>query len=85
MAYTGNVINIYKDGVKVFEYCSGYADMESAEKMTADKYFYLYSCSKLTTTIAALQLYEKGLFLLSDPLYDFIPEFKEMTVRKTAE
>ncbi len=28
----GNVINIYKDGVKVFEYCSGYADMESAEK-----------------------------------------------------
>lgn len=78
----GNVINIYKDGEKVFEYCSGYADMESAEKMTADKYFYLYSCSKITTTIAALQLYEKGLFLQSDPLYDFIPEFKEMTVRK---
>lgn len=78
----GNVISIYKDGKKVFEYCSGFSNIESGEKMTADKYFYLYSCSKITTTLAAMQLYEKGMFLLNDPLYDFIPEFKDMTVRK---
>lgn len=77
----GNVVNVYKDGRKVFEYTSGYSNIEEDEKMTADKWFYLYSCSKITTCLAALQLYEKGTYLLDDPLYDFIPEYKEMTVK----
>ena len=77
----GNVVNVYKEGKKVFEYTSGYSDIEKEEKMTADKWFYLYSCSKITTCLAALQLYEKGIYLLDDPLYDFIPEYKEMTVK----
>jgi len=77
----GNVVNVYKDGRKVFEYTSGYSNIEKEERMTADKWFYLYSCSKITTCLAALQLYEKGIYLLDDPLYDFIPEYKEMTVK----
>lgn len=77
----GNVVNVYKDGKKVFEYASGYSNIEKEEKMVADKWFYLYSCSKITTCLAALQLYEKGMYLLDDPLYDFIPEYKEMTVK----
>lgn len=31
--------------------------------------------------MAALQLYEKGYFLLDDPLYDFIPEYRDMYVK----
>lgn len=77
----GNVMVIYKDGNPVFEYASGYSDIEKGEKMTPDKYFYIYSCSKITTTLIALQLLEKGLYKLDDPLYDFIPEFKDMYVK----
>lgn len=55
--------------------------MENKIKMNGDELFNIYSCSKVATVTAALQLYEQGYFLLSDPLYDFIPEFKEMFVK----
>ena len=77
----GNVVNIYKDNQLVFEYCSGYSDIEAGERMTPDKNFFLYSCSKITTTLAALQLYEKGYYLLDNPLYEFIPEFRELYIK----
>lgn len=81
----GNVIVIYKDGEAIFEYTSGYSDIEKKELMTSDKYFYLYSCSKITTCLAALQLLEKGVYGLDDPLYDFIPRFKELYVKNGSD
>ena len=74
----GNSAVVYKDGKKVFEYGSGYSNLENKTPMSADDLIYIYSCSKVATVTAALQLYEKGKFLLSDPLYDFIPEFKDV-------
>ena len=60
----GNVVNIYQNGEKIFEYASGYSDLEKKEQMTPDLWFYLYSCSKITTCLAALQVFEQGLYLL---------------------
>lgn len=77
----GNSAVIYKDGKKVFEYGSGYSDLDAKTPMTADNLIYIYSCSKIATVTAALQLYERGYFLLDDPLYDFIPEFKDMYLK----
>ena len=77
----GNAAKIYLGGKEVFSYASGYADLEAGEKMTTEHMVNIYSCSKPATVTAALQLYEKGLFLLDDPLYEFIPEFREMTVK----
>jgi hypothetical protein len=77
----GNAAKIYLDGEEVFSYASGYANLETGEKMTPEHMINIYSCSKPATVTAALQLYEKGLFLLDDPLYEFIPEFREMTVK----
>ena len=77
----GNSIVIYKDGKKVFEYSSGYSDLEKKIKKTGEEQLYIYSCSKVATVTAALQLYEQGKFLLSDPLYEYLPEFKKMYVK----
>lgn len=73
----GNSVVIYKDGKKVFEYSSGYSDLEKKIKKTGEEQLYIYSCSKVATVTAALQLYEQGKFLLSDPLYEYLPEFKK--------
>lgn len=80
----GNSIVIFKDNKKVFEYSSGFSDVENSVEMNGSELFNIYSCSKVATVIAALQLYEKGLFVMSQPLYDIIPEFKDMYV-KTAD
>ena len=76
----GNGVKVCLEGKEVFSYTSGYADVENKIPMTLDHYVNIYSCSKVATVTAALQLYEQGKFLLDDPLYAFIPEFKEMTI-----
>lgn len=80
----GNTVKVYLGKDMVFDYSCGYSDMENKIKMTGDEYFNLYSCSKIATVTAALQLVEKGLVLLTDPLYEYIPEYKEMYI-KTAD
>lgn len=81
----GNTIIVYKDNQKVFDYSSGYADMENKVKMQGSEFFNIYSCSKPATVVAALKLYEQGKFLMSDPLYEYIPEFKDMYIKENED
>ncbi len=72
---------IYKSGECILRYINGYSDLENKVKMKGNERYNIYSCSKLITCTAALQLWEKGLFSLDDKLSDYMPEFKEMTVK----
>lgn len=76
----GNAISVCLGGKEIFSGTSGYADLEHKIPMTVDHYINIYSCSKVATVVAALQLYEQGKFLLDDPVYEFIPEYREMTI-----
>jgi len=77
----GNEISVCIGNKEVFRYASGYFDYEKKIPMETDKWlFNIYSASKPATVTGAMQLYEKGLFLLDDPLYDFIPEFRDLYI-----
>ena len=78
----GNSITVYLENKPVFTYQSGYSDVEHQIPMQGGELFNIYSCSKPCTVTAALQLYEKGFFLLDDPLYEYIPAFRDMTVAR---
>ena len=78
----GNTVKVYLGGKEVFSYSSGFADLETKEPMTSEHWLNLYSCTKIATVTAALQLFEKGVFLLDDPLYEYLPEFKQMLVKQ---
>ena len=77
----GNSICVCVDNKEVFSYQVGYENYEKKIAMSDDKLFNIFSCSKPVTVSAALQLYEKGAFLLDDPLYDFIPEYRYMHIK----
>ena len=77
----GNTIKVYFENNLVFDYSCGLSDIEKQTPMTGDEYFNLYSCSKVTTVTAALQLIDKGLLMLGDPLYEYIPEYKDMYIK----
>lgn len=77
----GNSAIVYYKGEKVFEYSSGYSDVESKTPMKGDELLNIYSCSKPVTCVAALQLYEQGKFALDDPISEYIPEYEEMYVK----
>ena len=72
---------VYKDGKCVLRHMGGYADPENNIPMRGNEKYYIYSCSKLITCVAAMQLWEKGLFSLDDDIATYLPAFKEMTVK----
>lgn len=72
---------VYKDGKCILRYMNGYSDLENKIKINGNERYNIYSCSKVITCTAALQLMEKGLFSLEDRLSDYMPEFMEMTVK----
>lgn len=70
-------------GETVFTHRAGVRDLETNEPIRPHDHFYLYSASKLATCTAVLQRLEAGDFLLTDPVGEYLPAFKEMTVRHT--
>lgn len=58
----------------------GMANIESSRAMRNDDMFRLYSMTKPLVSVALLMLYEEGKFQLSDPLEQYIPEFRNLKV-----
>ncbi|MDM5327760.1 serine hydrolase domain-containing protein [Neobacillus sp. CF12] len=76
----GCACSVTHQGKTVFEDYFGYADLETEKPILRDTIYRIYSNTKLVTCVAALILYERGLFLLNDPLEDYLTEFKEPKV-----
>ena len=53
---------------------------EGPEPLRDDAIFRIYSMTKPITTVAAMMLYERGLFQLKDPVHAYIPEFRKLRV-----
>lgn len=81
MGVPGFDLAVYKGGDCILRYMNGYSDIENKIKMQGNERCNIYSCSKVITCVAALQLWEKGLFSLEDKLSDYMPEFEEMMVK----
>ena len=79
--YPGNSVKIYHNHSQVYEYATGYADTEEKTPFSTSTFVNLYSTTKVITCACAMTLFEKGKFLMTDPLYYYIPEFKDMMVR----
>lgn len=81
MGLPGFDIIVYKDGQCIWRYQNGFSDAALQKPFTGQERYNIYSCSKVITVTAAMQLWEKNLFSLDDPLYLYMPEFEKMTVR----
>lgn len=69
---------VYHKHKQAYRYFCGYSDLENRLPLTGDELYFMYSCTKFVTCVAALTLYEKGVYLLSDPVYKYIPEWKNV-------
>ena len=58
----------------------GMADKETGKPIEADTIFRIYSMTKPITSVAAMMLWEKGAFELTDPISKWLPEFAEPRV-----
>lgn len=77
----GTDIVIYKDHNEIFRYQSGYDNVNKGTPVRPDALYYMYSCTKVATCVAATQLIERGEILASDPVYAYFPEYADIKVR----
>lgn len=61
----------------------GLMDVERGTPVSRDTIFRIYSMTKPITSIAMMQLYEQGRFLLDDPVHKYIPSWKNRRVFKS--
>ena len=73
---------IYQDHRRVFRHTAGYADAGKTRPITPDTTYWLFSATKLSTCTAVMQLVEKGLIGLDDPVSKYLPEYGRLKVKK---
>ena len=64
---------------------NGLKDVERSRPIDRNTLFRIYSMTKPVTSVAMMQLYEQGLFLLDDPVHRYIPAWKNLKVFKSGD
>ncbi len=75
-------VAVYQDHELIYRHWSGWRDEKKTEPMRGDETYCLYSCTKVFTTCAAMQLIEQGKMSLDDPVSDYLPAYAHMTVKE---
>ncbi|WP_323752377.1 serine hydrolase domain-containing protein [Marinobacter sp.] len=79
----GAVTLVARHGKVVWTQAQGSMDIERNRPMQRDTLFRIYSMTKPVTSIAMMQLYEQGKFLLNDPVHKYIPSWRNLRVYKS--
>lgn len=77
---TGCALQVSRAGTVLYRGFHGFMDREKQNPVTPDTIYRIYSMTKVITCTAAMMLYERGAFLLDEPLYNYLPEYREMQV-----
>ena len=77
---SGWAVTVAREGKVAHSASGGLADRESSKPIADDTIYRIFSMTKPITAVAALMLWEEGLFELTDPVSKFIPEFGESKV-----
>jgi len=78
--FPGAVAAVARNGKIAFFESYGLMDKKAGLPMTDDAIFRIASMTKAITGVAVMMLYEAGHFGLNDPVWKYIPSFKEMQV-----
>jgi CubicO group peptidase (beta-lactamase class C family) len=73
-------VRIVRNGVTACDASLGMMDLERQKGMRDDTIFRIYSMSKPITSVALMMLFEEGRFQLTDPVYKFIPSWRQHQV-----
>lgn len=72
----GCSLKVMQRGKTLYEGYFGYTDLTVRTPVTRDTLFRQASMSKIPLYTAMMMLYERGYFLLTDPVGDYLPEWK---------
>jgi len=76
----GASLLIYEDGREAFFGSAGHMDLAGKEPYRRDAILAMYSMTKPVAAAAAMTLFEKGIITPETPVYELIPEFRDVQV-----
>lgn len=77
---SGCQVMVSRHGVPAYFESLGMRDRERDQPVTEDTIFRIYSMTKPITSIALMMLFEEGRFQLNDPVYRFLPAWRDQQV-----
>lgn len=81
----GACVGIYQNQKELYFDAYGVADKETGRVMQTDALFRIFSMTKPVTAVAAMMLWEQGIMELSDPVWWYIPTFRNKLVDQNGE
>ena len=76
----GCQVAVTRHGHLAYHASLGMRDLERGLPMADDTIFRIYSMTKPITSVALMQLYERGMFQLNDPVHRVIPQWRDHEV-----
>ncbi|MCY4011566.1 MAG: serine hydrolase [Gammaproteobacteria bacterium] len=76
----GCQVAVVRHGHLAYHASLGSRDLERGLPMADDTIFRIYSMTKPITSVALMQLYERGMFQLNDPVHRVIPQWRDHEV-----
>ncbi len=77
--YCGMAVTL--NGKPVFRHTVGYSDAEGKRPASPRDLYWIFSASKVITCTAAMQLVERGIIALDDPVSKYIPAYADLKVK----
>jgi CubicO group peptidase (beta-lactamase class C family) len=66
----GAALSVYRGEKKLYEGFCGYRDLARTRPLTADTLFRMHSITKVYSSLCGMMEYERGAFLMDDPVYE---------------
>ena len=76
----GASLSVMQGEKPLYEEYYGYADIARTKPLGPDTIFRMHSISKVVSSVCGMMQYERGFFLMDDPVYEYLPEFRDLTV-----
>ncbi len=72
---------VCRDHEVLFRHTAGTSDAEGKKPVSGNELYWLFSCTKVFTTCAAMQLIGQGRLHPDDPVSQYLPAYRSLTVR----
>ena len=74
----GAALSVYRGEEPLYEGLFGHRDMARTQPLTPDTLFRVHSITKAVSSLCGMMEYERGAFLMDDPVYEYLPEYKNL-------
>lgn len=76
----GAALSVCRGEEVLYENYCGHQDIARKKPLTADTLFRIHSITKVFSSLCGMMEFERGSFQMDDPVYEFLPEYRNMKV-----